>query len=217
VDIGQFGLAQQRRDLRLQLRLRLEHPLIAHSLVVGGIGLLLRKRRRLDLGAIQCHRSQSHQTRLLAQPQHLHKQTGHGIKLHPAEITDAAVIRLLVTREPPKGCALPAGPLNPSRTGDADAVPRQQQQNHHAEVVSRHATLISLILGRNDRAQIQLSNRILQKKHQVLLPQPLQRRRRQQQRLLRIQWSDGYGLAHAQFSRPDPFESLESGQIQSSL
>jgi hypothetical protein len=96
--IDQLGLAQQRRDLRLQLRLCLEHPLIANNIVLGGIGLLLRKSRRLDLGAIQRHRSKARQTRLLAQLQQLSKQTGQGIKTHPAEITDAAVIRLLVTR-----------------------------------------------------------------------------------------------------------------------
>jgi hypothetical protein len=43
--------------------------------------------------------------------------------------------------------------------------------------------------------------------------QPLHRRGRQQQRLLRVPGTEGFGLAHAPFSRPDPLLSLESGQI----
>jgi len=64
--VDQLSLAQQRCDLHLQLGLGFEHPLMAHGLVFGSIGL--------DLGAIQCHVAQAHQARLLAQPQHLHKQ-----------------------------------------------------------------------------------------------------------------------------------------------
>jgi hypothetical protein len=47
--------------------------------------------------------------------------------------------------------------------------------------------------------------------------QPLHRRGRQQQRLLWIPGPEGFGLAHARFSRPDPLQSLGSGQIQSRL
>ena len=48
------------------LGLGFEHPLMAHGLVLGSMGL--------DLGAIQGHVAQAHQARLLAEPQHLHKQ-----------------------------------------------------------------------------------------------------------------------------------------------
>ncbi len=71
--VDQLGLAQQRCDLGFQLGLDFEHPLLAQllrrsqelRLVFGGIGL--------DLGAVESDVAQTHQARLLAQPQHLHK------------------------------------------------------------------------------------------------------------------------------------------------
>ena len=74
-----------------------------------------------------------------------------------------------------------------------------------------------MVGDRNDRAQVQLSDQVEQKEHQVLLRKPLHRRGRQQQRLLRIPGTEGFGLAHAQFSRPDPLQLRGSGQIQSRL
>ena len=50
----------------------------------GGIGL--------DLGAIESHVAQTHQARLLAQPQHLHKQARQRIEMNKAEIIDPAVV-----------------------------------------------------------------------------------------------------------------------------
>ena len=72
--VDQLSLAQQRCDLGLQLGLGFEHPLVAHGLVFGGIGL--------DLGAIEGDVAQAHQTRLLTQPQHLHKQSRQCIEMH---------------------------------------------------------------------------------------------------------------------------------------
>jgi hypothetical protein len=55
--VYQLSLAQQRCNLRFQLDLGFEHPLVTHFLVFGGIGL--------DLGAIQSHVAQANQARLL--------------------------------------------------------------------------------------------------------------------------------------------------------
>jgi flavodoxin len=66
VDI--LGLAEQRLHFRRQPSLFLLHPLIAHVLVLEGV--------RFQFRPIHGHMPQFHQTRLLAQPQHLHEQTG---------------------------------------------------------------------------------------------------------------------------------------------
>jgi hypothetical protein len=47
----------------------------------------------------------------------------------------------------------------------------------------------------------------------VVLRQPLHRRGRKQQGLLRVPGTEGFGLAHDPFSRPDRLLSLGSGQI----
>jgi len=71
--IKDLGLSHQGVDLLLQLllcpllrrSLRLEHPLVAHGLVLGGIGL--------NLGAIQRHMVEANHAGLLAQAQNLHE------------------------------------------------------------------------------------------------------------------------------------------------
>jgi hypothetical protein len=65
----------------------------------------------------------------------------------------------------------------------------------------------------NDRREIQLCGQVQQEKHQMVCRQPLHRRGRQQQRLLRVPGTEGFGLAHGPSSRPDPLLSLRSGQI----
>jgi hypothetical protein len=64
--IQDFGPAHQGVDLLLQFLLRPEHPLVAHGLVLGGIGL--------HLGAIQRHMAQAHYPGLLAEAQDLNEQ-----------------------------------------------------------------------------------------------------------------------------------------------
>ncbi len=58
---------------------------MAHRLVFAGIGA--------DLGAIQRHMAQAHQSCLLAEAQHLNKQPGQGTQVAAAEIADPAVVR----------------------------------------------------------------------------------------------------------------------------
>ena len=57
-----LGLAQQSAHIGVELPLGLQHPPVAHGLVLAGIGF--------HLGALQCHLAQTHQHRLLAEPQH---------------------------------------------------------------------------------------------------------------------------------------------------
>ena len=178
---------------------------MTHGLVFGGIGL--------DLGAIQGHVAQAHQACLLAQPQHLHKQARQCIEMNEAEITDPAVVGLLVAGEHPERGIFPAGPLDPPGGGDADAVGIEQKQHHHPRLVGLDPTRIPRLVDRINRREIQLSGQVQQEEHQMVRRQPLHRRGRQQQRLLRVPGTEGFGLAHAPFFRPDPLLSLGSGQI----
>ena len=83
------GLAQQRPHFSLQLPLGLEHPHVAHRLVLAGIAFVL--------GAIQCHHPQGSLPCLVTQLHHLNEQSGQRIKMSLKEIDDLAVVRLLVT------------------------------------------------------------------------------------------------------------------------
>jgi hypothetical protein len=84
-----------------RLRLRRSRGL---RLVFGGIDL--------NLGAIKGHMAQAHHPRLLTQPQDLHKQLAQHVEVAAAELTDAAVVGLLVGRQHPKGQILMAGSLD---------------------------------------------------------------------------------------------------------
>ena len=118
--IQDFGPAHQGVDLLLQFLLCSEHPLVAHGLVLGGIGL--------HLGAIQRHMTQAHHPCFLAEAQDLNKQALECIKVAAPKITDTAVVRLLVGRQHPKGQILVAGTLDLPGGEDADAVGVEQQQ-----------------------------------------------------------------------------------------
>ena len=80
--IEDFGLAHQGVDLLRQLLLGPEHPLMAHGLVLAGIGF--------DLGAIQGHMPQAHHPCFLAQPQNLNEQPFEGNQIAAPEIADPA-------------------------------------------------------------------------------------------------------------------------------
>ena len=141
--VEDLRLAQQRSDLLLQLLLRFEHPCVAHGFVLAGIGLHLR--------AIQCHMAKAHHAGLLAEPQDLNKQCLKTTEVLAAEVTDPAVIRLLVAGDHPKGGILVAGPLDFSGGRDAHAVGIEQQHGEHPRVESLLPSSILLTGGRQDR------------------------------------------------------------------
>ncbi len=95
-----------------------------------------------------------------------------------AEITDPAVVRLLVAGEHPEGGVFPAGLLDLPGAGQPDAVVVQQQNHHHPWVVGLLATRILLLVLVElavDRDEIKISGQIQQEEHQVVLWQPLYR------------------------------------------
>jgi len=89
---------------------------MAHCFVFGGIGLLLRIRLRLEIGAVEGRVAHAQQARQC-------------IKVSMVEITDSAVVRLLITGHHAEGGILPTGLLDPPGGGDADAVGVDKQ--HH--------------------------------------------------------------------------------------
>jgi hypothetical protein len=90
-NIGLFGVGQQRIDLLLQARLGLVHVLVAHRLMLAGLGL--------DLGSIAGHMAQLHQSSLGTQKQSLRERTRERLQMTLAELGDGGVVGVLVLRE----------------------------------------------------------------------------------------------------------------------
>jgi len=105
--VGLLGGRQPGLDLGLQLRLGLEHPLIAHRLVLGGVGF--------DLRPVQRHMAQIGQPSPLAQPQHLHEQSAQRRQVTSPELADRPVIGPVHRRHRQEVQPLLAGPRHPSR------------------------------------------------------------------------------------------------------
>jgi hypothetical protein len=80
---------------------------VAHGLVLAGIGL--------HLGAVNGHMAQAHHPRDLTQPQDLSKQALERMKVAATELTDAAVIGLLIAGQDAEGQILVTGALNLAR------------------------------------------------------------------------------------------------------
>jgi hypothetical protein len=138
---------------------------MAHGLVLGGIGL--------DLGAIQCHMAQAHHAGLLAEPQDLHEKLAEGVQVPAAELTDPAVVRLLVTGQHPESQILVAGALNLPGGDDADAVGVEEQQRHHSWVEPLLATGILGASGSQDGREVQLIDQIQQEIHLMVMRKPV--------------------------------------------
>ena len=157
-----LGPAHQGIALLLQLLLRPEHPIVADRLVCEGIGLNLR--------AIVSHMAEAHHPGLLAEAQDLNEQTLEDIEVEAPELTDAAVVRLLVGGGQPEDQVLVAGALDLAGGDDADAVGVEQQQSQplrgrrclHPGVKALLPTGI-LALGSNQDVRIvQLIHRVQQ-------------------------------------------------------
>ena len=138
---------------------------MAHGFVLGGIGL--------HLGAIEGHMTQAHHAGLLAEPQNLHNQPTERLEVAAAELTDPAVIWLLVAGEHPERQILVTGPLDPVGGDDAGTVGVKQSQRHLPGVKPLLPARI-FVLGRDHvRRQIQLVDRIEQEIHLMVSRQPV--------------------------------------------
>jgi hypothetical protein len=95
------------------------------------------------------------------------------------------VIGPLVRADHARSDILNAAPFDPSRGPLADRVGVEQQRHHHRRIVRRPTMAVGRI-GREERGQIHLRDRVDHKPRQVILGQPLAQARRQQQLLLAI-------------------------------
>ena len=92
--LGRFhilGLLQQLFNLRLQPLFALAHPRMTHGLVPAGV--------RLDLGSIDGHITQFHQTGLFSQQQDLCEQPRQRLQMPLAKLREGVVIWMRVGRK----------------------------------------------------------------------------------------------------------------------
>ena len=160
---------------------------MAHGLVLGGIGLNLRCH-------LAPHGSAQHPG-LLTEAQELDKQTLEGIEVAAPELTDAAVVRLLVGDEHPECQILVAGKLDLAAGDDAVAVGVEQQHRHHPPVEPLLPARIVALGWDQDGGEIQHIHQVQQEIHLMVIRERFARRWRQQVGLLRLPWSEGLCLA----------------------
>lgn len=86
-----LGLLEQRLDLRFQPRLGLSHARVTHRLMLARVGL--------DLGSIDRHMAQLHQTGLFAQQQGLREQPRKRLQMTLAKLRKCIVVRMRVRRK----------------------------------------------------------------------------------------------------------------------
>ena len=182
--IGGLGLRQQRLDRRLQSRLLLHHPVVAHGFMLRGV--------RLDLGAIQGDMAQLDQARPLTQPEALHEQVGQRRQMLLAEVAERPKIRPLVRRQHPKRHVLLQAARNLARGRNAHGVGIEQHPHQHPGIVGDCAAChpaVRLV----DRLQIQFIDQIRHEVGQVILREPVPQGGRQQQQLGGVRGAEGAG------------------------
>jgi hypothetical protein len=125
--------------------------------------------------------AKAHHAGLLAEAQDLHKQLAQRLRIATAELTDPAVVRLLVAGQHPEGQILVAGPLNPAGGDDTAAVGVKQQQGQplrgrlrlHPRVETLLAAGILGLSRDHNRREIQLVHHVQQEVHLMVNRQPV--------------------------------------------
>src|SRR5664280_3769672 len=116
------------------------------SLVLAGVGL--------DLGSVDGHMAQLHQSSFGTQQQSLREQTRERLQMTLAELGDGGVVRVLVAGKITEGHVLECARLNLARTVDAPCIAVQEQTDHHLRCVGCLPPAILLLIRRVDRVQI---------------------------------------------------------------
>ena len=184
--VGGVGLIQPGGDLGSELRLLLHHMLVAHGLVLGGIGP--------QLSAVHRHMPELDQAGHLAQPQYLHEKLLQRRKMALAEVTDGAEVRPVQPGDGHHVHPLLAGPGQLPAGVDAAAVAIQKQGHQHAGMVGR-LVLLGLVDARDRRKVERFAHRVPHEMRQMPRRHELMHRRRQQPRLINVPRTKG--LAHA--------------------
>jgi len=137
------------------------------------------RRVRLDLGAVERHVPELHQTRRLRQPQNLHEQAGQRSQVALAEVRDGAEVGRIAGHDHHEIDPLNARPGHPPRRVHPNRVGIKQQPNHHHRVKRRLAQ--RALVARRDRLQIQaLAHQRHHQARQVAGRDKVVHRRRQQ-------------------------------------
>ena len=180
-----LGSPEQLGHLSRQLPFLLFHPAVAHRLIPGGVGL--------NLGAVQRHVAQPHQSSPLAQFQHVPEQVGKRCQVVLAKVGDGAKVGGIVGRQDPERDVLVETLGDAACGGHAGAIAVEQHLDHHPRMVGRVATLLALIAA-GDGRQVQLVHQVGDEVGRMVRWQPLLERGRQQQLLLGLVGTEG--LAH---------------------
>ena len=229
-----LGLAQpaattlRGRELRRQLvaaRLAVELVLgrvdrlglledLARELLV--VEVLVARRVRLQLRAVDGDHADLDQPAARAQRQHLAEQAGDRLLMTLDEPRDRRVIRALLGRQHPEGDVLLAGALDHPRGPDPARVRVQQQRDHHRRVIRRPAAPIDAI-GRVERLEIHLADGVDDKPRQMPRRQPLADIGRHQKRLLAITRDEALAHHEMVLNPPDdtPTYATASGESDS--
>ena len=179
--IFSLGAIEPLLDFGREHRLHFLHPLVAHRLVLGGVGA--------DLGSVQRHVPKLDQAGLAAQRQHLLEQSGQRFQVPLAKITNRPKVRPAHRRHGHEVQPLLAALRDPARGVHSLAVRIEQQRRHHHRMVRRIPSL--LVVALQDSGQIQaLAHHPPHEVRQVIPRHKLFHGRRQQEPLIGLPRSE---------------------------
>ena len=171
------GACQQGVDLLLQSFGFRPHAVVTHRLVT--------RRIRLDFGAVQRQTPHLQQARFATQHQHFQKQRLQMLQMPGPILGDAAKVGDVLADNHPKGRVGDTALHDLSRREHADTIRIEQQHEHHSRVKRRLPAVLTTVIV-DDRREIHLTGDIQQKINQMLLGQPIPRRRRKQPPRIRL-------------------------------
>ena len=181
------------RDLGFQFLRPLAHPLVAHRLVLGGVGP--------DLRTVQRDMAKLDQPGPLAQAQHLAEKRRQRVQMTFAELRDRAEIRGVEPHDAHEVDAFPTSLGDPPRRVDPVAITVEQKRRHHRRIKRRLPAIDAV--DPLDLFQIDLLHHQVQDEpRQVILVDKLLNRRRQQHRLFDL--PGAIALAHEQAESDSP-------------
>jgi hypothetical protein len=123
--------------------------------------------------------------------QDLEEQAGEGLQMPLAELSDAVVVRLLISRQHPERDIFPARLLDLARRESARAVPIDEELRHHRRVIGRIAPSIHSPVDPEDFLEIHRIDDITDEESQVLFRKPFPQVQWKQIRLIKVIGSKG--------------------------
>lgn len=132
-----------------------------------------------DLGAVDRDDADVDEAGLRAQRQDLAEQLGDRVLLADAKPRDRGVIGRVVGGDDPEGDVVATTPLDRPRRTHPDGIGVDEQRDHHLRIVRRPTPPV-LPIGRVERAQVHLRDRLQHEPREVILREPVAQTRRQQ-------------------------------------